>query len=213
MDIQIYSDGSATTVNLPGGYGWVMVINGVKYSEGSGHMEGASNNDAELEGAIKGLTAVKDLISKIPANPTLYETVVPTITLVSDSQLILGWADGTYAFRQTDKLDKYKELQLLVSNYHVKTRWVKGHNGDEHNERCDRLANAARTGEQMKADKVEAILEGNTLIGHKKSGVIAIWHKNVLKIISLDDNIIEDYDRTIHGTRGSMLELREDKLR
>lgn len=210
MHIQIYTDGSATVAEKPGGYGWVMIYNGTKHSEGSGYMEKASNNDAELEAALQGLKAAKELISITPVEYTVQGI---QIELVSDSQLILGWADGTYAFRQIDKIDKYKELQLLVKNYNVKTRWVRGHAGDEHNERCDKLANAARTGEQMKADKVEAILEGKTLIGHKKSGVVCMWYKNVLKVISLEDNIIETYDRAIHGTRGSMLEVREDKLR
>lgn len=218
MNIEVYTDGSATTNDKPGGYGWVMVQDGVKHSEGSGHMEKASNNDAELEAALQGLKAAVERINSlrllwVAAGGS--DEIQPKIslTLVSDSQLILGWADGTYSFRQLDKIDKFKELQLLVQNYHIKTRWVKGHDGDEHNERCDRLANAARTGEQMKADKVEAILEGNTLIGRKKSGVICIWYKNVLKVISLEDNIIETYDRAVHGTRGSMLEVREDKLR
>lgn len=211
VEIEVYTDGSATTNDKPGGYGWVLVVDGAKHSEGSGHMALASNNDAELEAAIEGIKAASFYIltrSTIPIHPYQFK-----VTLVSDSQLILGWADGTYSFRQLDKIDKYKELQLLVKNYNVKTRWVKGHDGDEHNERCDKLANAARTGEQMKAYKVEAILEGNTLIGRKKSGVICIWYKNVLKIISLEDNIIETYDRAVHGTRGSMLEVREDKLR
>lgn len=208
MNVEVYTDGSATTDDKPGGYGFVICVDGVKHSEGSGHMERASNNDAELEAALKGLSQAALAFGSPPIGCQPCE-----FTLVSDSQLILGWANGTYAFRQHDKIEKYKSLQLLVKNYKVKTRWVKGHDGDEHNERCDKLANAARTGEQMKADKVEAILEGNTLIGHKKSGVICIWFKNVLKIISLEDNIIETYDRAVHGTRGSMLEVREDKLR
>lgn len=212
MKIEIYTDGSATTNDKPGGWGWVMVHDGVKYSESSGYMPKASNNDAELEAAIQGLSAAVKYLN----TPNAYGQKInfsETTVLVSDSQLILGWANGTYSFRQYDKIDKFKELQLLVKNYNVKTRWVKGHTGDEHNERCDKLANAARLGVQAKADKVEAILEGKTLIGHKKNGVICIWYKNILRIISIEDSIIETYDRTIHGTRGGMLELREDKLR
>lgn len=215
MHIEIYSDGSATTNDKPGGYGWVMCTDGQKHSEGSGHMLNASNNDAELAGAIEGLKAAKSLI--VEESTKSYYTAVPanaiTVTLVSDSQLILGWASGKYAFRQADKLHKFKELQLLVYSMNVKTRWVEGHSGDEHNERCDKLANAARLGIQAKSDKAEAILEGKTLIGRKKTGVVGIWYKNVLKIISLEDNIVETYDREIHGPRGSVLEVREDKLR
>lgn len=224
MHIEVYSDGSATTNDKPGGYGWVMCVDGKKHSEGSGHMLLASNNDAELEASIQGLKAAQSLItlqalSDAPPpdeSATRLERMISAVnqvTLVSDSQLILGWASGRYVFRQTDKLHKFKELQLLVNLLSVKTRWVEGHTGDEHNERCDKLANAARLGVQAKSDKADAILEGKTLIGSKKIGVIGIWYKNVLKMVSLEDNIVEDYDRAIHGPRGSMLEVREDKLR
>lgn len=209
MHIEIYTDGSATTNDKPGGWGYVICVDGQKYHEGSGHMLLASNNDAELEAAIQGLKFVKDIITE----KSILVPCVAEVTLVSDSQLILGWASGRYTFRQTDKLHKYKELQLLVHNMSVKTRWVEGHTGDEHNERCDKLANTARLGIQAKSDKAEAILEGKTLIGNKKIGVIGIWYKNVLKIISLEDNIVENYDRTIHGPRGGVFEVREDKLR
>lgn len=220
MHIEIYSDGSATTNDKPGGYGWVMCVDGQKHSEGSGHMLNASNNDAELEAAIQGLRVAQSfLLSKrlnelagTPVGESIIN-VTGEVTLVSDSQLILGWANGKYAFRQEDKLHKFQELQLLVNLLSVKTRWVEGHSGDEHNERCDKLANAARLGIQAKSDKAEAILEGKTLIGRKKTGVVGIWYKNVLKLVSLEDNIVETYDREIHGPRGSVLEVREDKLR
>ena len=134
MHIDVYTDGSATTADKPGGYGYVITTDGNKHSEGSGHMPLASNNDAELQAAIEGLKAARLLV----------ETYKASITLVSDSQIILGWASGKYAFRQQDKIEKYKEFQLLINLMHVKTRWVEGHTGDEHNERCDKLANAAR---------------------------------------------------------------------
>lgn len=219
--IEVYSDGSATTNDKPGGYGWVMCVDGQKHSEGSGHMLNASNNDAELEAAIQGLKAAQSFLT-LKALSDLSGTITPAdrminviseVTLVSDSQLILGWATGKYAFRQEDKRHKFQELQLLVNLLSVKTRWVEGHSGDEHNERCDKLANEARLGIQSKSDKAEAILEGKTLIGRKKTGVVGIWYKNVLKIVSLEDNIVETYDREIHGPRGSVLEIREDKLR
>ena len=145
INIDLYTDGSATTVDKPGGWAWVMVIDGVDHSEHSGHMPKASNNDAELEAAIQGLTAVRAYI-------THYLPVVPdstTVTLVSDSQLVLGWTNGTYAFRQKEKMDKFKNLQLLANLMNVKTRWVEGHTGEAHNERCDELANLARKNEPI----------------------------------------------------------------
>jgi ribonuclease HI len=37
------------------------------------------------------------------------------------------------------------ELDELNRQHVISWHWVKGHDGHEHNERCDRLAHAART--------------------------------------------------------------------
>jgi ribonuclease HI len=216
MNIEIYTDGSATTAKKPGGYGWVIVIDGQKYSEGSGHMERATNNDAELEAAIMGLrSAYKYLREPLDffGKYDPVEIIPPSVTLVSDSQLILGWATGKYVFRQQDKLDRYQTLRLLMANLNATIRWVEGHTGDEHNERCDQLANEARLGTVTLPDPLVVTQAKHTLIGSKKTGVACIWYKNCLKIINFQDNIIEDYHEAIHGPRGSTLEIREEKSR
>jgi len=216
MHIEVYTDGSATTSDKPGGWAYVLVIDGVKIAECGGHMAGASNNDAEMEAAIQGLAAALKYINKLETmevcgeNPQLPPIQV---TLVSDSQLILGWTNGTYRFKQADKQEKYKQLQFLKGRLGVKTRWVQGHTGDEHNERCDKLANEARLGVNRKKDREEAMAAGKTLIGTKKSGTVCIWYKNQLKIVDFESNVIENYDRTIHGARGGTLEVREEKSR
>ncbi len=208
MNIEVYSDGSATTKDKPGGYGWVMVCDGVKQSEGKGHMPGASNNDAEMEAAIQGLAAVLKYINSKTLDVTC--PLPHSVTLVSDSQLILGWASGVYRFKQQDKYVKYKQLEFLMKRLDAKTRHVKGHSGDEHNERCDKLANLGRLQkeEELKSKPLE-----QTLIGTKKSGTLCVWYKGILKVIDLDSNVIENHDRITHGTRGGILEVREDKSR
>lgn len=206
MFVEIYTDGSASVNNKPGGYGWVIVIDGEKHSEGSGYMPTASNNDAELEAAINGLYAAKTLLEQKTLNN-------PKFTLVSDSQLILGWVTGRYSFRQEDKLSKFKELKLLANLLDLKTRWVEGHNGDLYNEICDRLANQARISGQNKKEKIKAMLEGRSIINRKKTGIVCVWYKNKLKVIDLEQNIIEDYNREQHGSRGGILEIREEKSR
>lgn len=214
MKVEVFTDGSATTKDRPGGWAYVLVVDGQKHAECGGHMAGASNNDAEMEAAIQGLAAaLKWLNENLALHVGLDHKSVAEVTLVSDSQLILGWARGTYRFKQTDKIDKYKQLQFLVARLGVKTRWVQGHSGDEHNERCDKLANEARLGVNRQKDREEAIAAGKTLIGTKKSGTVCIWYKNCLKVIDLESNTIENYDRTIHGPRGGTLEVREEKSR
>ncbi len=148
MKIEVYSDGSATIASKPGGYGYVVVFDGVKATEGSGYMPLASNNDAELEAAIQGLAKVLKMRidGEIPIG-------THEITLVSDSQIVLGWVTGAYRFKQKAKMHKFEQLQYLVRKLNVKTRWVEGHTGDEHNERCDTLANIARKGTEEKPKK------------------------------------------------------------
>lgn len=217
MHIEVYTDGSATTKDKPGGWASVIVIDGTKHAEIAGHMPNASNNDAEMEAAIQGLAAalkyINDDNNKGQFTESTVEPIVYNVTLVSDSQLILGWASGRYRFKQQDKITKYNQLKFLVARLGVKTRWVEGHSGDEHNERCDKLANEARIGVNKKKEREEALISGNTLIGTKKSGTICLWYKGALKVVDLETNIIENYDRTIHGSRGAMLEVREEKSR
>lgn len=213
MNIEVYTDGSATTKDKPGGWGYVLVIDGQKDSEGSGHIERGTNNDAELQAAIEGLINVQTLIRSPDFQMQHVESNQPIeITLVSDSQIVLGWASGTYAFRQENKIDKFKQLQMLVQMMHVKTRWVEGHTGDEHNERCDKLAKAARKGLEVPlpngSNEIGHAFK-MTKIGEKKKNVICIWHKDVLKVVDLDANIVEDYHPE-HGFRSSLLELHDE---
>lgn len=214
MKVEIYTDGSATTGDKPGGWAYVLVVDGEKKAECCGHMTGATNNDAEMQAAIEGLKAAEKLISEqFTALMRDLEFSYPEVSLVSDSQLILGWASGEYRFKQADKIEKYNELSGLMRKLRAKTRWVRGHNGDEFNERCDTLANQARLVVQNKKEREEAKERGETLIGTKKSGVLCVWYKNCLKVVDLETNVVEDYNREIHGARGSMFEIREEKSR
>jgi ribonuclease HI len=143
MQIEVWSDGSGMTKKTPAGYGFVVVADGVKAYEGSGHIPLGTNNDAELAAAVEGLDSLSKYIQDVDLSQT-------DIILVSDSQIILNWANGTNAFRQLDKMDKYDKLMGLMKKFNAKTRWVKGHAGNEFNERCDKLANAARLQQEIK---------------------------------------------------------------
>lgn len=141
MLIEVYSDGSATTADLPGGYGFVICVEGVKVAEGSGHIPKATNNVAELTAAISGLEyiATHDIsgVDAVNNGP-------PRIVLISDSQLVLHFADGTWRCKKPHLLPYYLKLRKLYGQLNAETRWVRGHTGDTQNERCDELAKAAR---------------------------------------------------------------------
>ena len=140
MLLEVFSDGSATTGDKPGGYGFVICVGGVKVAEGSGHIPKATNNVAEITAAIAGLEYIST--HDIPGMGEL--DTVPTIVLVSDSKLVLGYANGEYQCRKPHLLTIFLKLRKLYRQLNAETRWVRGHTGDEHNERCDQLAKAAR---------------------------------------------------------------------
>lgn len=200
MLIEAYADGSATVATKPGGYGWVIVVNGEKYSEGFGHIPLATNNDAELEGAIQVLAQVLRLMM----NHSSF--IGAEVHLRCDSQIVLNWANNTSKFTQKHKVAKYDALRSLMIRTKAKTVWVEGHSGHEHNERCDKLANIGRLNtteiEFDASRKSKRKKKPNSLsitISMINEDTISILYKNNLKIVKLDNNIIEDYDKAIHG--------------
>lgn len=215
MKIEVFSDGSATTADKAGGYGWVIVVDDQFHSEGSGYWEYATNNDMELQAAIEGLIAASKLVwppfNVLGQLDVIDITDTPEVVLCSDSQLVLGWASGEYRFKQEGKLEKYRELRLMVDKMNVQTKWIRGHSGHIWNERCDKLANNARLGIKENVDKSHPMMD--TRIGTKKKNTVSLWFMDKLKVIDFDLGIVEDYDREVHGKRGSVIEIREEKTR
>jgi ribonuclease HI len=208
--IEVFADGSATTKDNPGGWASVVLFDGILHKELSGHLESATNNDAELHAAINGLDYVMDYVRVF--NGTFPHLDIESVTLISDSQIILNWANGSYRFKQEDKLHLYNKLRDLVQTLNAKTKWVKGHSGHVWNERCDHLANLARKKiPEAPSDKVINI--NQSLIGTKKTGTCSIWYGGVLKVIDFSQGLVETYNRDVHGKRGSVIEIREGKER
>lgn len=135
--IEIYSDGSGNTMASDGGFGWRIVVDGTLLEEGSGYLPQATNNVAEITAAIQGLSRASALILQ---NGWQLAKVV----LVSDSQLVLGYASAKWRCKAEHLKPLCRDLQQVYNQVDADTRWVKGHNGDEHNEGCDKLAKAAR---------------------------------------------------------------------
>lgn len=136
--VEIYTDGACRGNPGRGGWGAVLVYQGVE-RELSGGDPMTTNNRMELMAAIEALSALKE-----PCR----------VTLTSDSKYLvdaitLGWARSWRAkgWRKADRspalnADLWERLLQLLETHEVTLVWVKGHDGHPYNERCDRLATA-----------------------------------------------------------------------
>lgn len=142
MLIEVYCDGSGNTFDSDGGFGYRILIDKTVHSEGSGYLSSATNNVAEITAAISGLEEVQRLLR----SGSIQSDGDIKITIVSDSQLVLGYASGRYKCKALHLTQLYIKLRQLYKELNCETRWVKGHSGEEHNEAVDKLAKAARNG-------------------------------------------------------------------
>lgn len=127
----IYTDGCCKgNPSGCGGYGVVLINEetGVveEYSQGYQH---TTNNRMELMAFYAALENIPETCSKV--------------LFVSDSKYAIGVLSGT--MKAASNLDLVNPIRELIEKKSVEYRWVKGHNGDRFNERCDELANISLT--------------------------------------------------------------------
>lgn len=124
--ISIWADGASTGKVGPGGYGWILVEKDVVLSWGYGGSPVTTNNLMEMQGLIEGM---KEYIALGLSGVS---------ELVSDSQISLGLASGSYS--PNKNVEQAEELRELAKKIGCRCRWVKGHAGHKYNELCDQLA-------------------------------------------------------------------------
>lgn len=133
--VQIWTDGACSGNPGPGGWGAVLVYNGTE-KELSGGAAETTNNRMELTAAIEALNALKRPCA---------------IDLHTDSQYvkggITGWIFGwkKNGWKTADKkpvknVDLWQQLDAALQRHDVAWHWVKGHAGNEANEKADLLA-------------------------------------------------------------------------
>ena len=137
--VKIYTDGACKGNPGPGGWGCILVYGEIE-KELSGGEKQTTNNRMELSAAIAGLEALK-----APCEVELWSDSKYLIDAITKgwarSWKAKGWkkSDGKPALNS----DLWERLLALLAIHTVKFVWVRGHNGHEYNERCDRLAVSA----------------------------------------------------------------------
>lgn len=135
-EIEIYTDGACSGNPGPGGWGALLLYSDHKKEIMEGAFE-TTNNRMELTAAIEALNALKE-----PCNVTLHTDstyVKDGITKWIENWKNNGWR--TAAKKPVKNADLWQALDLAVQRHTIIWKWVKGHNGDQGNERADELAN------------------------------------------------------------------------
>ena len=134
--VEIYTDGACKGNPGPGGWGVWMLYNGKEKTMHGGEVL-TTNNRMEMMAVIKALQALKR-----PCSVKLYTD--SSYVLKGITEWIVGWK--ARGWRTADKKpvkndDLWKMLDALASQHKIEWIWVRGHNGNDGNERADSLAN------------------------------------------------------------------------
>lgn len=133
-EVQIYTDGACRGNPGHGGWGTILVY-GKHERELSGGERETTNNRMELTAVIEGLSALK-----YPCKVTVYSDSKYVVEAFL-SDWISGWKKSGWK-KGLKNPDLWERLYGLTEIHDVSFVWVKGHNGHDYNERCDRLATA-----------------------------------------------------------------------
>ncbi len=136
--IKIWTDGSCLGNPGPGGWGFI-ATDGVNVAERSGGEKDTTNNRMELMAVIRALRAAHRHTD---------------VELHTDSKYVKegmeswmhNWKRNNWRTRTNKPVknqDLWQQLDQLAQNIKIHWVWVKGHAGEEFNERCDELARTA----------------------------------------------------------------------
>lgn len=134
--IEIFTDGACKGNPGPGGWGALIVADGVE-RELFGGETNTTNNRMELLAVIRALEAMPEKSTLRVFTDSQY--VQKGITEWLDNWRRRGWK--TAARKPVKNADLWQTLSALADQRNVDWQWVRGHNGHAGNERADQLAN------------------------------------------------------------------------
>jgi ribonuclease HI len=137
-DVEIFTDGACRGNPGPGGWGVVL-----RAGDREKHLKGSeahtTNNQMELQAAIEGLKALKNVRQVMITTDSQY--VRNGIT-----QWVHNWQKNGWKTRDKKPVknaDRWQVLLALSKQFEIEWHWVRGHTGHPENELADSLANQA----------------------------------------------------------------------
>lgn len=123
-EYKVYTDGCClANPSGPGGFGIVIIDEQGNIEEYSQGYQSTTNNRMELMAFLEALI-------NLPENVRVH--------FYSDSKYSIGVLSGT--MNASKNLDIIEQVKKEMQSRAVEFTWVKGHNNNKYNERCDRLA-------------------------------------------------------------------------
>ncbi|MCU7487937.1 ribonuclease HI [Candidatus Liberibacter asiaticus] len=137
-EVHAYTDGACSGNPGPGGWGVLLRYKGKEKIISGGEKE-TTNNRMELMAAIKALTALK-----YPCKVLLYTD--SSYVHKGFSQWIKKWQQN--GWKTSDKktvknIDLWMKFVEASAQHKVDLYWIKGHAGNQENEKVDRIARNA----------------------------------------------------------------------
>jgi len=135
--VEIWTDGACSGNPGPGGWGAILTFNGVE-KELSGGEGLTTNNRMELMAAISALEALTRPCAINLHTDSIY--VRDGVTGWIHNWKKRGWK--TADKKPVKNVELWQRLDQATQRHDIEWKWVKGHAGDEMNERADALARA-----------------------------------------------------------------------
>jgi ribonuclease HI len=142
--VTVYTDGACSGNPGPGGYG-VVLISGPHRKELSEGFSLTTNNRMELMAAIVALESLKRPGTEV----NLYTDSQYLVNAVNKGWLF-SWEQKRFAKKKNP--DLWLRFLEIYRQHNVKLIWVKGHDNNPGNERCDALAVEASRRPDLKPD-------------------------------------------------------------
>ncbi len=135
----IYTDGACSGNPGPGGWAAILSCLG-REKELSGGERETTNNRMELRAVIEALSALKE-----PCEVELW-TDSQYIARAINEGWLAGWKRRGWRRKEGElkNPELWQRLDALLGEHKVTVNWLRGHDGQEQNERCDALAVAER---------------------------------------------------------------------
>jgi len=146
--VVIHTDGCALGNPGAGGFAAILRYKDRK-KEISGGFQETTNNRMELMACIEGLKTLKQKTSVVVFSDSKY--LVDSV----NNKWLYGWRNKNWIKSKNKKVlnvDLWKNLLELLEQHEVEFRWVRGHNIDKSNQRCDFLANEAAQQKKLPLD-------------------------------------------------------------